>query len=170
MVMGDFNLREIKWDPNKDLNLTPQFQAFMDIINNFGLTQLNHNPSTNKGNILDIILTNFPQKCTNIFSSTYSYHTDHYFLDFIMQLHYEKITTAPRTIFNMRRADIPTLKNELIQSQLNTRLEDMDTVDNKWKLWKKALSTTIDKNVPQITIKHSNNPPWMDKPLVQKLR
>ena len=98
VLIGDFNFNKITWDNTKDQLLPRQPQLFMDLVNQFGLTQLNTNPSTKHGNILDLVLTNLPEKFSKIFASTYSYRTDHYLLDFNIDMIVDKIKPPTRTI------------------------------------------------------------------------
>ena len=61
LVLGDFNLPKLTWAENipsvkSDCSCTPTYEAFFDILNDFGLTQMVTKPIWHD-NILDLFLT-----------------------------------------------------------------------------------------------------------------
>ena len=54
----------------------------MSILDASGLNQLNRHPSTEAGNILDLIALNIPDRVSEIELARYKYKSDHYMLDF----------------------------------------------------------------------------------------
>ena len=170
LLIGDFNMEKIKWDPLIDIALPRQQQLFLDLTHQYGLTQHNKNPSTKKGNILDLVLSNFPEKLSKVYSSTYTYRTDHYLLDFNLNMTVDRIEPPPRTILNFKHTNHHGLDNDLENLQLHRTLQTLDNPNSKWDTWSTSIMHAITKNIPKLTIKANNNPPWMDKPLLQQLR
>ena len=64
IVVGDLKLNKVDWDSQHSSCVTDQ--CFIDLFNNLGLSQLISPPTHNKGNILDLILTNSPRIIQNI--------------------------------------------------------------------------------------------------------
>lgn len=56
IILGDFNLADINW--NTFTGKFPMSQQFCEMIFDFGLCQLINFPTHNKGNILDLLITN----------------------------------------------------------------------------------------------------------------
>ena len=169
LLIGDFNFSKIKWDI-RDLNLTGHSQNFIELTNRYGLTQLNTNPSTAHGNILDLILTNFPDKLTKIYASTFSYRSDHFLLDFAIRTKVDRLTPPNRTVLNLKRANHDQIYTDILDSRLAESFNEIDDVNDIWTNWKQRLLNIANKNIPKITVCNSDNPPWMDKALVQQLR
>jgi len=170
LLLGDFNMNKLKWQPALDKNLPTHSQSFLNLIHSYGLTQLNRNPSTTKGNILDLVLTNFPDKLSKIYASTYHYRSDHFLLDFKINITTDKIIPPPRQVYDFKNANYQNLKTELQNHNLLTQLNDLATADSKWDYWKMTILGAINNNIRKITIKHNDTPPWMTKPLLQLIR
>jgi hypothetical protein len=59
IILGDFNLPGLNWEENI---ATGQGRRLLDVATDNGLVQLVKFPTHRKGNILDLILTNCPEK------------------------------------------------------------------------------------------------------------
>ena len=70
VILGDLNYSEINWIPDLDDNLPLHCRDLFAITERYNLTQLNYNPSTKDGNILDVVLTNLTNKFSPILSKT----------------------------------------------------------------------------------------------------
>ena len=158
--MGDFNFKEITWQHDLDYNLPTHCLQFLDLINRFGWEQLNTHPSRHgNDNILDLILTNFPHKLSQIYANTYTYTSDHFLLDFTIKCTVDKLTNPPKTLYNFKKADTESLTSELPQLTDITE-QQHDSIDDLWTTWSTSLLNIITTNVPTITLKNPNSPPW----------
>ena len=88
-LLGDFNFNDINWDSLD--GFSPTSTKFCDIIFDLNLTQLINQPTYIAGNILDLILTNFPDSIFNLHvhdTLPLPISSDHYIITF-------DITTSP---------------------------------------------------------------------------
>ena len=113
LVLGDFNYREIKWIDEIDTSLPAHCREFLSVTNIFGLNQLNHNPSTNDENILDLVLTNLPDPCTKVLANTYPFTSDHFLLEFHVAIHIKKLKNKPRTTYNFKRTNFNDINSTI---------------------------------------------------------
>ena len=98
-VLGDFNLPSVNWDtgyPDTTSGLTFDLcEVFLDQ----GLSQINRFPSTNHGNILDLIACNFPEKISDVNAFNDILETDHAILSFKINYSYGNYKPKPREVF-----------------------------------------------------------------------
>ena len=81
-LLGDFNLPGIEWgdvpqSKNKECSM------FCEILDNYGLVQLNNTPSTKHGNILDLVISNCPESVTQIDKCDIEFPSDHVILNIL---------------------------------------------------------------------------------------
>lgn len=72
VIFGDFNFPTINWSTLCEASLESEPRAFLDICLDFSLFQLISQPtrrSSTSANILDLILTNHPNLCSDIVQS-----------------------------------------------------------------------------------------------------
>ena len=171
LLMGDFNYEKIKWDPNLDTNLPQHCREFIHTLDDYGLHQLNHHPSRRStNNILDLVLTNFPEKISPIYSDLYSYTSYHFLLQFDFYTQVVKLTQPPRTVYNFKKADYPNIKALITDTDLTKTIEHETTTDNKLTAWLTKLKDIINKNIPKITLKHGYTAPWIDADTMKSIK
>jgi len=165
LILGDFNYRELTWVENLDTNVPNHCKDLLSITNRFGLQQLNYNPSTVDGNILDLILTNLPEPTTDVISETYPYRSDHYLLEFYISINVNKVKTVPRSTYNFRRANYDNINRDLGTMQLQ---QDQElSRDCLWNQFKTKVLNTIIAHVPTVTIKNKTSAPWIDMDVIR---
>ena len=67
-------------------------------------------------------------------------------------------------------ANINNLEHDLTQANLTNLTNTHNDITTTWDSWQKAIFLAINSNVRRITIKHSDNPPWINKQLIQLIR
>ena len=171
LVMGDFNYSQLTWDADKDTNLPPHCRDFLDTIQTCGLTQLNFNPSRAENpNILDLILTNTPDKLSKIYSNLFTYRSDHFLLHFDFTTTVDRITKPNRTVFNFKRADFEAINQALDTANLSDTITNTQSMDSNLNSWTDKLMTIINQSIPKITIRNGFTPPWFDALTFKHLR
>lgn len=78
-----------------------------------------HFTANNKGNILDLILTNDPDMISNIEMISpldIGFPTDHHILDFDVTMRNVCLMTPKRQVYNYKAADIQGLKKDIQDS------------------------------------------------------
>jgi exonuclease III len=171
LIMGDFNYSKIKWSQTLDKKLPQHCREFKEVLNGYGLKQLNKNPSrAQNNNILDLVLTNFPDKCSKIYCNIFQYSSDHYLLNFDLNTRVETITSPPRTVYNFKRANFNQLKEDLTATNLNDKIDREEHIDNKLTSWAQSLTDLINRHIPKITLKKQHSAPWIDHVVVKAVR
>ena len=163
LLIGDFNYSDIKWDTNLDTQLPPHCHKFINMTARFGLTQLNHNPSRRENNnILDLILTNIPNKISPIYSDIFTYTSDHFLLHFDLNTTVDTLINPPRKVLNFNRGNYAQLKADINNGNLLTNLAINTCINNKLTAWSNELVKIIYNNIPLVTIKRGHSQPWID--------
>lgn len=169
--MGDINYHKITWTPALDISLPLHCREFIQATTSYGLSQLNQNPSHSENtNILDLILTNFPDKLSKIYSNIFHYTSDHFLLHFDLNTEIESIVQPKRTVLNFKRANFEQLKTDITNQNLPNRIDTECNIDNKLHMWLTALKAIISNNIPKITLKREHSAPWIDFEVIKALR
>ena len=122
---------------------------------------------TRKENILDLIITDAPDRMMNIATMTpiqAGLETDHDLLEFDFVARPRRVKKPARYAYNFKSSDFENLKLQIMQSSaISNSVSCNSSVDTCWSNWKSALSDIIDANIPKARVRDSNTPPWIDK-------
>ena len=82
-------------------------QSFIESFNNLSLEQLIENPTNKKGNILDILATDCPQRISNlvVLSNRQICSSDHFPIEFKISLHALRNKTIKHSIYSFKKAN-----------------------------------------------------------------
>ena len=168
-LKGDFNLNKANWLLNTCTNSIEQ--AFLDEFVQAGLVQLINEPTHIKGNILDILLTNSEQFINDIIVSNSNglCKSDHYSINFKINLKVNRKKTEKIKAFNYKRANWDLLNRDLSNVDW-TSMIDTSNPNNAWMNFKDTLLQLVDVHIPRITIKSKYKPPWFDAECYEKCR
>ncbi len=133
-ITGDFNFADLTWGSTITSNINGTISAnsteFRELIYDFFLQQVNIYP-TRLSNILDLILTNCPEKVSNVSclpAIRMNLFSDHNLLFYDIDLHTRSSSCDTRTVFDYASADWEGLFKALSQSELS-RSEEI-TINN----------------------------------------
>ena len=166
-LIGDFNLNKANWLLNTSTNSIEQ--AFLDEFVLDGLVQLINEPTLIKGNILDILLTNSEQFINEIIVSNSNglCKSDHYFINFKINLKVGRKKTEKIKAFNYKRANWDLLNRDLNNVDWVSMI-DTSNSDYAWMNFKDTLTQLVDSHIPRITVKSKYKPPWFDAECYEK--
>jgi exonuclease III len=171
LLLGDFNYPKIKWNPHLDTKLPPNEREFIQVMSSFGLTQINKNPSrTQSNNILDLIFSNFPDKLSRVYSNIFHYTSDHFLLQFDVNITINTVISPSRTVYNLKRANMHQLKTDIDQCNLTDKISNESNINNKLSSWSTTLKDLINLHVPKITLKNAHTAPWIDAQVIKGIR
>jgi len=165
LILGDLNYRELTWLDNIETSIPKHCRDLLSITNRYGYRQLNYNPSTVDGNILDIVLTNLPDTCSEVLSETYPYQSDHYLLEFYLHIETEQPKPIQRKTYNFKKADMDKINTDI--RNINVLEATNNTPDSVWEHIKSKILLTITINIPTIRVKNKNSAPWIDIDIIQ---
>lgn len=146
IVIGDFNMPHIDW------LLPDNISRFVEVMNSYGLMQLNRVPSTIHGNIPDLVFSNHIELFKDNSKLPCNFRTDHEVLKCNLNTTKPKTAQVRRTVFNYKAADFASL-----QVTVNSA-----SVDKAWSDSLELVMSAVDKHVPKTTIKDSAAPQWFD--------
>ncbi len=161
-LLGDLNLPNLDTSTGIPKNNSFNCELFQNTFNNFDLKHLIKSPTHKNGNTLDLILSNFPDKLKKIYIESDSFDSDHYLVNFSLNLNHKIPDSKPRFVYNYKRADWEGLKHSIQNSNLNDVIDSSDDIDQICTSWTDILTGFIKNHIPTIKIKNVNTPPWID--------
>ena len=167
VICGDFNFPEINWDYQLASGSDNLAVTFCEMVNDSFLTQINRDPTRitqTTSSILDLVLTNFPERFHRISTFDTLLSTDHLGISFFMKtpVHSKRFS---RTVYNFKSADLDGLKETLLTIPLNVCFDDND-VNLCWERWRDLFLSAVDTFVPKIKINDSKSPKWIDGEII----
>lgn len=156
LIIGDFNFPGIRWQENTS---DKKGETFFDTVINSELNQLIDFPTHIKGNILDLVLTDVPDKILSIESLGNLGNSDHSILS-IELLFNPKLVDSSEQIYNWRKADYEGLNNYLSNFDWFNNISS-SCVNSAWSTFKETVMDGVDQFVPKITRRSNNHPPWL---------
>ena len=165
IFIGDFNLPEIDWNnysaPNKYTNI-------LNICLEKGFEQLVDFPTHDKGNILDLVLTNSPHLIQNIIDCGKIGSSDHCLLSIeILSSYKETNNTSER--FNWKWADFDSISEGLNAINWRENLYIRST-EEAWRFFCNILNDLTEKYVTRVKVKSNSHPLWMSRDLLKSIR
>ena len=133
MILGDFNLPNINWTTGSATTSDCLHNYFTKTVKDNFLWQLIDFPTRGE-NILDLLLTTIPTKLRHIHGFDDIISTDHKLINFELDLKIPKKPKTMRTVYNLKRADWPGLKQTLkcIPWDMCFVPNDVDTSLSNW--------------------------------------
>lgn len=168
ILFGDFNYPSIKWtkDGPGIVPLNSEAKSFLDLCSTFHFTQMVTEPtrcSDNSANILDLVLTTFPEAITSL--SVLPGLSDHALLQFELNFATTRNPKKVKQIRDYSRADY-----ESINTELSLFVEDflenfsLRSLEENWCLFRDKVAYLSSKYIPLRCIK-TNRSPWFTKQL-----
>ena len=166
IIIGDINLPGIDWEARRaDRKGTPFLEAALEA----GLQQLVSTPTHNKGNRLDFLLTNVPEKIISVSDVGCLGKSDHCMLmtEFYMEPKRVELTTT-KLLWN--KANYENIRKDLGDKDWSV-LKNVTDVEAAWDIFKKEVEKTVEANVPKVTVRvRSGRPRWMTKDITRLIR
>ena len=163
VIIGDINLPGINWE---ECRADHKGKLFLEAALESGLQQLVRTPTHNKGNRLDLLLTNVPEKIISISDVGCLGKSDHCMLmtEFYME---PKRVEPTETKLLWNRANYQNIRQDLERHDWET-LHRAPDVEAAWETFKKVLEKTVEANVPKITTRvKKGRPRWMTKEITR---
>jgi len=166
---GDFNFPHIDWDLWKvktGADEAKQHRAFLDIMEEAGLHQVQMNMTRNDNN-LDLVFTNFPSLITTCHTAPGLSDHDIVIIDVATKINHNK--TKPRRVFKFKTAEWGTIKTEM--DNLARLITDMNgSVENRWQTLKRGINDIMNRNVLSKMTTEKHTLPWINGALKRKIK
>ena len=163
ILIGDFNFPDLDWEKGTASGRT---KGLLEAASDNMLEQLVKFPTHLKGNILDLVLTNIPERVTEVEEVGRLGSSDHMAI-------LTKVITGPRRIDNAvrylcGRADWKAMEADLS----NKNWEELNNLeaDAAWTALKEVLHKTVEEHVPKRRRRNHDRPGWLSQEVVREIR
>ena len=162
IVLGDFNLPDINWFSMSSSSVVGSF--FCSSLEKLNLLQLVSNPTHIKGNILDLVFTNDPDRPTDVVvhsASSLSLSDHHPILFGIKLCSSRGRSRPPRVLFNYDKADFVSISAYLDIAFAGTSSSSTFPLP-LFHLLYSAISVACDLYIPRFKTSPRPSPPWFN--------
>lgn len=160
-LIGDLNMCDTNWEDFSSDTLIEQL--FIDTFNDIALSQVVMAPTHNKGNILDIILTDKPDNIHNIDIDKDSGLgcSDHFPIKFNLKLSSRRKKSTKRYVYNFKKADWVHMNSDFENTDWDSIFANKNMEDS-WDAFKVKFLEVSNRHIPRIKINDEFQPPWYD--------
>jgi len=164
VLIGDFNLPEIDWAMGTS---SGRSRSLVEAVEDSLMEQMVNFSTQVKGNCLDLVLTNIPERIYDISEAGRLGSSDHEMLSItlIMDMRTEG---SNRPTLNWKRANLPSLRAELATVDWSTMRTK--TVEEMWTFFRSKISEAVARNVPLRTIRGRGRPGWLTQQIMAAIR
>ena len=163
-LLGDLNMPNIDWNRMVPSRYSAFDTEICNLFQELNLIQSNFNPSTKHGNILDVILTTFPQRIFNVHCEEDVIDSDHYSLFFSMAVEVlAKSKVVNRLVYDYKRTNFIDLNSKISVFDLDVICDECSNdIDQLVCKWTAKIKSYIKAYVPFIKSKNLTSHPWID--------
>ena len=148
ILCGDFNVPNIAWALVSPTVSTLVANSLCQFVRDNFLYQLVSDP-TRQDNILDLVFTNCPDLVVNTEVVDNLPSTDHDAIHFNLNILSTPQEPCSRSLYNYKKANLVLLNKTLSHIPWNL-IEQCDTVEESWMLFKDLFFGAVDVAVPQL--------------------
>jgi hypothetical protein len=164
ILVGDFNLPGINWEEGR---ATGQAKRLLEASEEAGLTQLVDFSTHRKGNLLDLILTNCPEKFIQIKEEGCLGNSDHCIIMAEIEIGIYKQEKKPRVIWD--RGNYEQIRTEFNMVNWTNEINGRD-LETAWQFLKNKLTDLVERHVPKKIMKGAAKPRWLSREIVRIIR
>ncbi len=165
ILIGDINMPGIDWAAGR---ADGRGRELLETMTEEGLQQMVSFPTHTKGNILDLLITNCPERVVDVQDVGRLGKSDHCMICVAIECQPFK-RQEKQVRLNWNRANIPAIRQDIVNSHWREEL-GARTVEEGWAYLNRTLEETIGRNVPinkgSIRFKH----PWMTREILKLIR
>ena len=158
LIVGDFNLPSIDWNNCTSDNKS---RKLLDAVQNKFLTQVINFPTHSRGNILDLALTDMPDKIVNVETLGNLGSSDHSLIRIDVLFSATFIRTNEK-ILDWRNANVEGLSEYLYNIDWDTEMSNLNT-DKSWSFLCNKIDESIARFVPKTERRKKHRPCWINK-------
>ena len=164
IIVGDFNFPSIDWEL---MSGNSQARDFLDAIEEKFLTQHVDFPTHDGGNLLDLVLSNIPQRIISVSDCGKLANSDHSII--MTEIEATLTTHTPNhSIWNFKHARFEEMRDILRNIQWREIL--INDIETDWNVFKSTLTAICNQYIPMKTIKEIKQPPWLKRETLRLVR
>ena len=165
IFIGDFNLPEINWQTGKT---TTRSQVFLDAIEDSAMEQLVSFNTHIKGNLLDLVVTNIPERIMAVEEEGRLGKSDHVMI--LTSIAVGKGEPAPTAVRpDWAKADWNGMRKDLSELEWRTMMLNKNA-NEAWEIFKTKVDDLTEKYVPMRRRRNHNRPPWLSQNILRAIR
>jgi Reverse transcriptase (RNA-dependent DNA polymerase)/Endonuclease-reverse transcriptase len=164
ILIGDFNLPDIDWDKSTAKNRADQ--ALLDAAQEANMDQLVGFPTHVRGNKLDLVLSNMPERINNVQDEGRLGNSDHSLIS--LEIAVKTMPAPKQTRKNWRKADWDQTRRGIRNTTWPTS-NDHVTAEETWQLLKARIEQLTRTHVPTVVHKIRKSD-WMTNEILQLVR
>ena len=165
VILGDFNLPQIDWTRGVAGRVGGEV---LDAVEESLMVQLVDFSTQVKGNILDLVITNMPERVLEVREEGRLGKSDHMMIEVEISVGKNTRTTTQK-LRDWRKADWAQMRERLVDKDWISTVRRRGT-DEAWLLVKKEVERLVDKFVPLRRLRNQNRPKWMSQEILREIR
>ncbi len=146
----------------------PRPAQFLEAYEEANLEQLVTFPTQVRGNTMDLLLTNIPDRVMDITDVGRLGRSDHNMILFSVSLK-SKADKTEEQVPNWNRADWPAIRHALTGTNWPDVLHSC-TASEAWAKFRDTIMRLVDKHVPSRPRRQPNKPVWMNREVLRAVR
>jgi Reverse transcriptase (RNA-dependent DNA polymerase)/Endonuclease-reverse transcriptase len=165
IAIGDFNLPDIDWATNR---AGPNGKILLNTMNEQNYEQLVEFSTHEKGNVLDLVVTNCADRIISVSDKGKLGNSDHCIIETIIDVGRSNLAPA-RKILCWDNADFTTMRRELGSINWQSELNAVN-IESQWRNFKSILESCMTRHVLVKIIKNTNKPRWLSREIIKIIR
>jgi hypothetical protein len=166
ILIGDINLPSIDWEEEKT---DAKGRELLHAVIEEGLQQLVSVPTHTKGNTLDLVITNCPDKVLEVDDVGRLGKSDHCMISITVECQPREVKEKENVRYNWKRADMPAIRSELEGKDWERELS-RKTMEEGWTWFREQLQSVVEKYVPKSSSRTKLKNPWMTREILRLIR
>ncbi len=166
IIVGDFNLPSIDWERRSAAGARPT--QFLEACEEANLDQLITFPTQVRGNTLDLLITNIPDRVTEVKDIGRLGRSDHSMILFGVSFASKPAKTTEQ-LPSWSRADWPSIKGALAGFKWPEILGRC-TTSEAWEKFRDTITELVNVHVPTRPRRSPNKPVWINREVVRAVR
>jgi len=164
LLFGDFNLPDIDWSKGVARGRSADF---MEAVQDAMMEQLVDFPTQVRGNVLDLVITNIPERVEEVCEEGRLGRSDHVIIMTRVRVRKSEEESGPAP--DWRRADWDAMRADLRGRQLMQRIK-RSGVEEAWRIFAEEVTDLISIHVPERRKRNNNRPPWLNQEILRAIR
>ena len=166
ILIGDFNLPEVEWS---NWRTAARSREFLSVAEEKLLEQMVNFPTHTRGNMLDLVLTNIPERVLSVEDEGRLGHSDHVML--MVEVAVDKVKAGDeQEQLCWAIADWDAMRANLREWSWRPELEAAEDSCAAWAILREKVKELINAHVPRRRKRNQNKPAWLSRDILRAIR
>jgi len=167
ILCEDFNVH-VNWSVPSPYSPSRVASVMCDIAQDFSLQQLVPEP-TRGAHTLDLLLTNNPDRISNVKVVDGLPGADHEAVDFVVELAPPRSSAERRIVYDFKRADFEMFRDRLSAIPWTSYIWGV-SIEDSWQRFKDLLFAAADECIPKVTLRKRKKKTWLSDETLRMVR